>query len=96
MNVQSEAIEKRLKSIILDNISSNFINDEITDESDLGEDLMLDSLSIMHLFVLIEEEFEIQIEDDFLFEFISKYKSLKNYVIEKFTKKNGGKMSDNG
>jgi len=82
MDIQNEIIEQKLKTIILKNASLDYIENDITDNSDLVEDLKFDSIRIIQLIVDIESEFKIQIEDDFLLiELISNYKSLKTHVI---------------
>jgi len=88
MNTQHDTIGQKLKSIILKNASLNHIDSEITDESDLIEDFQFDSILIMQLVIDIEESFEIQFDDDFLLvEFISKYKNLKDYIVNMIFRK---------
>jgi len=75
-------IESKLKDLILVNTSVPHIDAEITEELDMIKDFAFDSISIMKLIVDIENEFNIQIEDDFLLvENLSNYKILKNYII---------------
>lgn len=82
MNIESEKIENKLKSIILKNVSVDHTIEDIDENTDLITDLFFTSVEIIQLVVDIEDNFNIQIEDDFLVvETISKYKTLKDYVI---------------
>jgi len=88
MNAQQEMIEQKLKSIILKNASLGHIESDITDESDLIDDFQFDSILITQLVIDIEENFEVRFEDDFLLvEFISKYKGLKDYILDMISRK---------
>ncbi|MCL2773285.1 MAG: phosphopantetheine-binding protein [Oscillospiraceae bacterium] len=88
MDTKNEIIEQKIKSIILKNASLNYTENDITDNSDLVEDFKFDSMSILQLVLDIENDFKIQIEDDFLLiALISDYKSLKTYIIDIMSKK---------
>jgi len=87
MDNQIEAVEQKLKSLVLKNCSSRYMENDITDDLDLIENFNYDSISIIQLIIDIENNFEIQIEDDFLMmESISKYQILKNYIIDMISK----------
>lgn len=53
---------ERLKELISENLDVN--KDDITEETDLINDLDADSLDIVELAMAIEDEFDLAIEDD--------------------------------
>ena len=58
----SEAINDRVKSIIVDQL--NVSADEVTIEASFIEDLGADSLDIVELIMALEEEYDIEIPDE--------------------------------
>lgn len=77
-------IELKLKHLIIKNLLMRVEPDDITDESDLVKDFVLDSLQMLRLVMDIENTFGISIQDqDSMIGLISKYKLLKQYVLEK-------------
>ncbi len=77
-------IELKLKHLIIKNLLMRVEPDDITDESDLVKDFVLDSLQMLRLVMDIENTFGISIQDqDSMIGLISKYKLLKEYVLEK-------------
>ena len=53
---------EKIKEILAEQL--DVAEDEITMESNIGEDLGADSLDVVDLVMTIEDEFEIQIPDD--------------------------------
>lgn len=82
------SVEEKLKQII-NKISDNYVNvDEISNQTNLFEDVGLDSLKIMELVVEIEIQFGIEIdEDDLNMDKISNYYNLKMLVCSLVKKK---------
>jgi len=82
MNNKNTLIEKKLKSIILKSTTLNYTENDITDDSDLIIDFNFNSIDIIQLVVNIENDFQIEIEDDFfIIEAISKYNNLKIILL---------------
>lgn len=76
----NEFDEKKLKNIILDNANNPFIT-TINNDTDLIEDLGIDSMGIINIVVMLENEFSIQFPDDSLtFEKLRIYSSLKTII----------------
>lgn len=57
--------EKRLKGLILE-LAPNFTEEQITPTTDLVNELMFNSISIIQLVVSIEDAFDIEIDDEYL------------------------------
>lgn len=57
--------EKILKGLILD-LAPNFTEEQITFKTDLINELMLNSISVIQLIVSIEDTFNIEIDDQYL------------------------------
>lgn len=80
----AQFVEEELKQIILRNLTMRITADEITDESDLVRDFVLDSLQMIRLVMDLEDHFSICIRnEELLVDLISKYKSLKEYIMNR-------------
>lgn len=76
--------EERLKRMILDIASLDIDIDCIDDDTLLIEGLGYDSVKLIELIIEIENEFEIEIDDDYLdIGVISSYKKLRDVVEKK-------------
>jgi len=71
------SIEERLKKIIADQLGAE--ESEITPSTDLIEDLRADSLDLVELQMVVEEQFDIEIPDDDI-EQLLKFRDSKNYI----------------
>ncbi len=71
------SIEERLKKIIVDQLGAE--ESEITPSTDLIEDLRADSLDLVELQMVVEEQFDIEIPDDDI-EQLLKFRDAKNYI----------------
>lgn len=83
---QINKIDEVLKRILLENVRQGKQVADIEDETDLINDLALNSILIVNLFVELEEEFHIKIEvADLKRPILNKYRYLKEYVMEKIS-----------
>ncbi|WP_229263940.1 acyl carrier protein [Cohnella cholangitidis] len=74
-------IDARLKEVLLRNARTQINSEDIRPETDLINDLALDSILIVNLFADLEEEFDIRIHiQDITTPILSKYELLKTYV----------------
>ena len=79
----NEQIRTQLKKIIVANAKLPITEQEITDDTDLIEDLSFDSISIMMTVVAIEDYYQIVLDDDALvFSTVEKFGSLVQAVAE--------------
>lgn len=79
----NEQIRDELKKMIVENAKLPITPEEITDETDLIEDLSFDSISIMMTVVAIEDYYQIVLDDDALvFSTVEKFGSLVQVVAE--------------
>lgn len=77
-----ELDERRLKEIILSNANNPFIT-TINENSDLIDDLGIDSIALINIVILIENEFSITLPDESLtFDSLRTYSSLKQIIFE--------------
>ncbi|QYR19388.1 hypothetical protein KZ483_15780 [Paenibacillus sp. sptzw28] len=77
------SMDKRIKEIILRNTRIQPAEDQIDAETDLVNDLALDSILIVNLFADLEEEFNIQINvHEINTPILSKYQLFKEYLQE--------------
>lgn len=73
----NELDEKKLKEIIQSNANNPFVT-TINDDSDLIDDLGIDSLGMINMVIIIENAFSIKFPDDSLtFDNLRLYSSLK-------------------
>lgn len=73
-----------LKEILIRNVRLNIQAGDIHDDTDLVNDLALDSILVVNLFADLEEEFDILIDvQELTTPILSKYLYLKNYLHEK-------------
>ncbi|UJF31867.1 acyl carrier protein [Paenibacillus hexagrammi] len=85
---ERSSIDFVLKRILLGNVRQNVQMYHIEEDTDLVNELALDSLFMVNLFVDLEEEFEIKIHAaDLERPILKKYKFLKEYVMEKISHK---------
>jgi len=73
----SEAIKTKVVKLIAD--QAGIAEDSITGETSLQADLELDSLDIMDLLLVLEEEFDLQIPDEELGK-IQTVNDIVNYI----------------
>ncbi|HEX2926737.1 MAG TPA: acyl carrier protein [Ruminiclostridium sp.] len=79
-------VESKLKELIIKNLLMKVSAEDITDETDLVRDFVLDSLQMLRLVWDIEITFGISIQNqDSMVNLVSKYKLLKDYVLERVT-----------
>ena len=79
----NEQIRTQLKKIIVANAKLPITEQEITDDTDLIEDLSFDSISIMMTVGAIEDYYQIVLDDDALvFSTVEKFGSLVQAVAE--------------
>ena len=79
----NEQIRTQLKKIIVANAKLPITEQEITDDTDLIEDLSFDSISIILTVVAIEDYYQIVLDDDALvFSTVEKFGSLVQAVAE--------------
>jgi len=71
------SIEERLKKIIADQLGAE--ESEITPSTDLIEDLRADSLDLVELQMVVEEQFDIEIPDDDIEQLLT-FRDAKNYI----------------
>jgi acyl carrier protein len=77
-------LDERLMKVLLRNVRMDVTGADINAESDLINDLALDSILIVNLFADLEEEFDIEINvQEIHTPILSKYRLLKEYVLEK-------------
>jgi acyl carrier protein len=77
-------LDERLMKVLLRNVRMDVTAADIAAESDLINDLALDSILIVNLFADLEEEFNIEINvQEIQTPILSKYRLLKEYVLEK-------------
>ncbi len=82
-------VEAKLKELIIKNLLMNVSEEDITDETDLVRDFVLDSLQMLRLVWDIEIAFGISIQNqDSMVKLVSKYKLLKEYVLKRLSEKN--------
>ncbi len=82
-------VEAKLKELIIKNLLMNVSAEDITDETDLVRDFVLDSLQMLRLVWDIEIAFGISIQNqDSMVKLVSKYKILKEYVLKRLSEKN--------
>ena len=62
-------ISKKLKTVIAEQLGVE--EDEVLESSKLVDDLGADSLDIVELIMAIEEEFEVEIKDEVVEEFVT-------------------------
>ncbi|WP_187273988.1 phosphopantetheine-binding protein [Paenibacillus sp. N3.4] len=80
----SVSLDERLKEILIRNTRKTIEAEEITSETDLVDDLALDSILIVNLFADLEEEFNMTIHvQEITTPILSKYKLLQEYVLER-------------
>jgi acyl carrier protein len=78
----NSCLDERLKEVIRRNSRRPTEVDEITSETDLVDDLALDSILIVNLFADLEEEFNITIHaHEITTPILSKYRLLQDYVM---------------
>lgn len=79
----NRVIEEKLMIIIRNKISKNLT---ITEETDLINDLCLDSLMVLNIIMEIEKRFDILLVDDSkTLEAFKKFSSLVNLIEEEFS-----------
>lgn len=77
-----ELNERRLKEIILSNANNPFVT-TINENSDLIDDLGIDSIALINIVILIENEFSITLPDESLtFDSLRTYSSIKQIICE--------------
>ncbi|WP_158602299.1 acyl carrier protein [Cohnella endophytica] len=82
-------IETCLKALILRNSLIEITYESIDENTDLINDLALDSMAIVNMFADIEAEFQIEVDIDSIKNpILEKFQYLKEYVLEQ--KKKGG------
>lgn len=81
---QAGQVDEALKRILRGNVRPGLASVPIRDETDLMNELELDSLLIVSLFVDLEEEFGIRIEpSDLERPILKEYRHLREYIREK-------------
>ncbi|MDP4180726.1 MAG: phosphopantetheine-binding protein [Bacillota bacterium] len=76
-----KGIDERLKKVIAKNIRIGISADEITDESNLIEDFVFDSIQVIKLIGDIETEFDIFVDDEaMVIDKFTRYGALRDYV----------------
>ncbi len=71
---------ERIKEILVENLG--LVEDEVTLEADIQEDLGADSLDIMEIVICVKDEFDITIEDDEI-QNMNTVADLVNYIDKK-------------
>lgn len=80
-------LENKILDIIDDTIGYKKMGIVINDDTDLINELVVDSVLLMRLIAEIEESFDIEFDYDFDFENISSFGKLKQYIISKSEEK---------
>lgn len=81
-------VESKLKELIIKNLLMKVSAEDITDETDLVRDFVLDSLQMLRLVWDIEIAFGISIQNqDSMVKLVAKYKMLKEYVMKRVSEK---------
>jgi acyl carrier protein len=62
--MSAEETAKRVKQLMVDNLTTSTSWSQVDDDYPLLAKAVIDSLGMMKLVALIEEEFEVEIEDD--------------------------------
>lgn len=82
--MKMQNVEEKLKTIISRNSTLCVTRDDIKDETDLINDLGLDSVQIMAFMAQLEEEFGIYFEDGYIdMETLRNYKKLCEFIKSK-------------
>ncbi|OAS17724.1 phosphopantetheine-binding protein [Paenibacillus oryzisoli] len=82
--MSDESLDNRLKEILIRNARIMVEAEEIMSDTNIVDDLALDSILIVNLFVDLEEEFNITINvQDIAMPILSKYCLLQEYVLER-------------
>lgn len=77
-------VEAKLKELIIKNLLMKVSAQDITDETDLVRDFVLDSLQMLRLIWDIEIAFGISIQNqDSMVKLVANYKLLKEYVLKR-------------
>lgn len=77
-------MDQLIKQILIRNSRLAILPQDIQDETDLIEELALDSILIVNLFADLEEELAIQIDvKEFKTPVLNQYGYLKQYLLEK-------------
>lgn len=71
---------EKIKEILVENLG--LVEDEVTLEADIQEDLGADSLDIMEIVICVKDEFDITIEDDEI-QNMNTVADLVNYIDKK-------------
>lgn len=83
----SVSLDQLLKEILIRNTHKSIEADEITTETDLMDDLALDSILVVHLFAELEEQFNIALNpEDLTKPILSRYSLLREFVMERMDK----------
>lgn len=76
-----DTVDERLRGLIIKHSVVSIACRDIKDDTDLINDLGFDSVQIMRFLAEIENEFGIEIEDEYLsLEILGKFKSLKEAI----------------
>lgn len=81
-----QMVKDRIKEIISNEINCEEMGIEITDDTDLFEDLAVDSILIIQLISEFEQTFGIEFDYELDYESISKIGKLAEYINSKMLK----------
>ena len=81
-----ETIKNRIENVVKNCTSILYEDVNISDISDLIEDLGFDSITVMQLVLELEKEFGITLGDDFRYEDISNLNRLESYIKDKLVR----------
>ncbi len=74
---------QRITRIICTDIAADQVADELSDETSLFDDLQLDSIQLIELVTLLENEFDIMLDDeDMGFEHFATISTLSSFIDE--------------
>lgn len=82
--MEKHEIIATIKDILKDSLKDTIVVDEIGAETNLIEEIRLDSIQAMEILLQVEEKFDIMIDDDDLNKALfSSMSSLSDYIMKK-------------
>ena len=79
--LQVMEMETRIKRIISELVEDKEIQNTISSETNIIDDIGLDSLQMINFILMLEDEFDIEIDfDEFEYEYLLKFSTLVEFI----------------